>query len=93
MTSKAINSEQKQLFVKIRDFALDKPGTKFTFSQPLAQENDWSIKYTNRVVNEYKKFAFLAVVSGHIVTPSEQVDRAWRLHLTYTHSRWEEFCP
>jgi uncharacterized protein (TIGR04222 family) len=27
------------------------------------------------------------------VTPSEQVDQAWHLHLTYTKSYWERFCP
>lgn len=88
-----MNSEQKQLFTKIKAFSLDKADANFTFSQRLAKENDWNIKYTNRVIEEYRKFVFLAVVAGHIVTPSEQVDRVWHLHLTYTHSYWDEFCP
>jgi hypothetical protein len=32
-------------------------------------------------------------ISTHIVTPSEQVDQVWHLHLTYTRSYWDEFCP
>ena len=40
-----------------------------------------------------KKFVFLAVVVGHSVTPSDQVDQVWHLHLTYTRSYWQDFCP
>jgi hypothetical protein len=35
---------------------------------------------------------FLAVMCGHPVTPSEQVDQVWHLHLIYTRSYWDEFC-
>src|SRR5690606_12088021 len=31
--------------------------------------------------------------AGHPVTPSEEVDQAWHLHLTYTRSYWQRFCP
>ena len=88
-----MNSEQKQLFTKIQEFNLDKPDADFTFSQRLAKENGWNIEYTNRVIEEYRKFVFLAMTSGHVVTPSEQIDRVWHLHLTYTRSYWNEFCP
>ena len=87
-----MNDKHKQLFTRIKTFSFDNPGTEFTFSQRLARENDWSIEYTNRVIEEYRKFIFLAVVAEHIVTPSEQVDRVWHLHLTYTRSYWNEFC-
>ncbi len=87
-----MNNEQQQLFARIKAFSLDKPGTNFTFSQRLAKENNWNIEYTDRVIEEYRKFIFLAVVAGHIVTPSEQIDQVWHLHLTYTHSYWHEFC-
>ncbi|MGL4884690.1 MAG: DUF2207 domain-containing protein, partial [Waterburya sp.] len=88
-----MNSEQKQLFIKINNFSFNKENIDLSFSQRLARENDWDIEYTNRVIEEYRKFIFLAVVSGHIVTPSEAVDQVWHLHLTYTHSYWNEFCP
>ncbi|MEO1005725.1 MAG: TIGR04222 domain-containing membrane protein, partial [Cyanobacteria bacterium J06638_38] len=64
----------KQLFARIEAFSLDKADADLTFSQRLATENNWNIEYANRVIEEYKKFVFLAVVTGHIVTPSEQVD-------------------
>lgn len=72
-----MNSEQEQLFARIKAFSLDKPNTDFTFSQRLAHENSWDLEYTNRVIEEYRKFVFLAVVAGHMVTPSEQVDQVW----------------
>ena len=32
------------------------------------------------------------MVAGHPVTPSDQVDQVWHLHLVYTRSYWEGFC-
>ena len=88
-----MDSKQQQIYAKIEKFSFDKPGADFTFTQRLARENSWSLEYTRRVIEEYRKFIFLAVVTKHIVTPSEQVDRAWHLHLTYTRSYWDDFCP
>ena len=81
-----MNQEQEELFTRIKKFSLDKLNTDFTFSQRLAKENSWNIEYTNRVIEEYQKFVFLAVVAGHMVAPSEQIDQVWHLHLTYTTS-------
>ena len=64
-----------------------------SFEQRLARENGWSADYAGRVVLEYKKFCYLACTAGHQVTPSDQVDQAWHLHLTYTRDYWERFCP
>ncbi|MGF2075510.1 glycine-rich domain-containing protein, partial [Enterococcus casseliflavus] len=60
--------------------------------QRLARENGWKLEFTRRVVAEYKRFIFLAIVAGHAVTPSQQVDQAWHLHLLYTRSYWDDFC-
>ncbi|MBD1901207.1 hypothetical protein NDI44_05915 [Trichocoleus sp. DQ-A3] len=87
-----MKAQQAELYQSIQEFPLDDPESAFPFSQRLARENGWTVQYTQRAINEYKKFIFLAVVIGHPVTPSEQVDRVWHLHLTYTHSYWDEFC-
>lgn len=50
-------------------------------------------KYARDVVDEYRRFLFLSVAAGHTVTPSEAVDQAWHLHLTYTDSYWNDLCP
>ena len=88
-----MNVQQAELYQRIQAFSLDNPDSDLSFSKRLARDNGWSAEYTQRVIAEYKKFAFLAVVAGHPVTPSDQVDQAWHLHLIYTHSYWGEFCP
>lgn len=80
------------LLERVRAFRIDPPGAEFTFAARLARENGWDEDFTRRTIDEYLKFMVLAVTAGHKVTPSEQVDRAWHLHLTYTRSYWTEFC-
>lgn len=64
-----------------------------TFAARLARENRWSLTYAERVISEYKRFCYLAMTAGHQVTPSDAVDQAWHLHLSYTRDYWERFCP
>lgn len=64
-----------------------------SFAARLARENGWSADHAARVIEEYKRFCFLAVTAGHPVTPSDAVDQAWHLHLTYSRDYWERFCP
>jgi hypothetical protein len=63
------------------------------FAARLARENGWSPAYAARVIEEYKRFCFLAVTGDQEVTPSDAVDQAWHLHLTYSRDYWERFCP
>ena len=87
-----MNTQQTQLYQRIQAFSLDDPHADLCFSQRLARDNSWTQQYTQRVIEEYKKFIFLAMVAGHRVRPSDQVDQVWHLHLTYTRSYWNEFC-
>src|SRR5687768_6804380 len=64
-----------------------------SFAERLARENGWSRAEVERVIEEYKRFCFLAATVDHPVTPSDQVDQAWHLHLTYSRDYWERFCP
>jgi len=77
-----MTKEQKQLWDKISHFKIDDENIHFTFSKRLARENKWSLEYSKKVIEEYKKFIFLCCVTKTGVTPSDQVDQAWRLHLT-----------
>jgi hypothetical protein len=83
---------ESQTYDRLNDYNFDRPDAALPFSQRLAKENRWSRDYTDRAIREYKRFAFLAVVAGHPVSPSDQVDQVWHLHLTYTRSYWQEFC-
>lgn len=68
-------------------------GVALTFIDRLGRESGWSPATAQAVLEEYRRFCFLAVAAGHPVTPSDAVDRAWHLHLTYTRDYWERFCP
>ena len=88
-----MNSHQFDLYRRIEAFALDDPEAAFPFSAKLAQENGWHADFNRRAIREYNRFVFLAVSAGHPVSPSKVVDQVWHLHLTYTESYWEHFCP
>lgn len=87
-----MNAAETALWENISQFQFDDPGTSFKFSDRLARENGWSIQYANRVIAEYKKFIFLCCVSTAGITPSDPIDQAWHLHLTYTRSYWIDLC-
>ncbi len=80
-------------YQRILSHPLDLPDSRLTFSQRLARDNGWSDSHTRRVIIEYRRFCFLAVTAGHPVTPSDDVDQAWHLHLTYSRDYWQVFCP
>ncbi len=88
----AMTDEQRDLLTRVEGVPLDQPGVSLPFSARLARENGWSPAYATRVVAEYRRFVFLAAAAGHPVTPSEEVDQAWHLHLVYTRSYWDELC-
>ncbi|TWT86567.1 hypothetical protein Mal64_33930 [Pseudobythopirellula maris] len=80
------------LWRRLEAFRLDEPGAALPMTHRLAQENGWSLDFAERVTREYKRFVYLAMTAGHVVCPSDEVDQAWHLHLTYTHSYWEGLC-
>lgn len=85
-------SESRELWERITAHRLDNPNARLTFTARLARENGWTIGYSLRVVQEYRRFVFLAMTAGHAVTPSEDVDQVWHLHLVYTRDYWSTFC-
>ncbi|MEM9300389.1 MAG: hypothetical protein AAGA64_18680 [Bacteroidota bacterium] len=81
-----------ELWKKILNFELDDEDSDFTFSQRLARDNKWSHEFSKSVILEYKKFIYLCCVGSGEITPSDSVDQAWHLHLTYTRSYWVDMC-
>lgn len=61
------------------------------FCRKLAQENRWSLSFTQRVLAEYMRFLILTAL-GEPVSPSYTVDQAWHLHLLFTDSYWNDLC-
>jgi hypothetical protein len=83
----------KELWSSLSNYRFDDPTSQSPFSRRLQNENlGWTRKYTLRVLEEYKKFIFLGCHHRTTVSPSEDVDQAWHLHMIYTRDYWEDFC-
>lgn len=87
-----IHRSNPELLKKLENFDIDGGRVAFSFAQRLARDSGWSLPYAQRVVAEYKRFLYLAMTAGHPVTPSDEVDQAWHLHMVYTESYWMELC-
>jgi hypothetical protein len=81
------------LWQRIAAHSIGPDDASLTFAARLARENRWSLSHAEAVIGEYKRFCYLAMTAGHEITPSDAVDQAWHLHLTYTRDYWEVFGP
>ena len=86
-----MTTEQREILSRIETFAFDEGEPDLSFARRLAKDNGWTTLYAARVIEEYRRFAFLVVAAGHMAVPSDQVDQAWHQHLLYTRS-WSDFC-
>jgi uncharacterized membrane protein YgcG len=66
---------------------IEVPGPAARFEEALAETQGWTIAFAERVTDEYCGFLYLAATAGFEVTPSQAVDEAWHLHLSYPHYR------
>ena len=82
----------KDLWEKIKEFQLDDCNASLPFSKRLARDNNWSHEYADKAIAEYKKFIYLVANTRNQLTPSDQVDQVWHLHLLYTDSYWNKLC-
>jgi hypothetical protein len=87
-----VNEHQRSLYERLEGFQIGDPGAALPFAMRLARDNTWSGAFAERVIGEYRRFLFLAVEAGHPVTPSDEVDQAWHLHLLYSESYWTDLC-
>jgi uncharacterized membrane protein YgcG len=80
------------LWGRIQAFMFDPPDAKLTFAIRLARETGWTSAFADQAIQEYRRFLYLAVRAGHPVTPSQEVDEVWHLHLMYTRHYWGVLC-
>lgn len=80
-----------ELWSRIAACHPDDVDADFAFSHRLARDNGWTISFAKRVITEYQRFAYLSRLGAGMVTPSDEVDQAWHLHLTYTRHYWGPF--
>ncbi len=85
--------QARDLWGRLQGHVFDLPDSALPFSKRLARDNGWDHAFAAAVLEEYRRFCFLAVVAEHPVTPSDQVDQAWHLHLLYSRDYWQVYCP
>lgn len=81
------------LWAQIAAFVIDDdPTAPVDFLARLCREQRYTPVFGARVVDEYRRFIYLAMIADHVVSPSKAVDHAWHLHLLYTRSYWDRLC-
>jgi hypothetical protein len=84
--------DNPKLWEDLSHYSFEDPTSSLTILRRLSMEHGWPLEYARRVTDEYKKFVYLAVMAGHKVTPSDEVDQVWHLHMIYTEEYWDNFC-
>ena len=87
-----MNIQELTTWTRLSRLDLDATDVAFPFSARLARDNGWPREFAAEAIEEYRKFCFLAVHAGHPVTPSDEVDQVWHLHLTYSRHYWDTLC-
>lgn len=84
-------TEHQALWGRIarHDFELGRP---LGFIKRMARDKGWTIGFAEAAITEYRRFCFLATTSPRPVTPSEEVDEVWHMHMTYTRDYWDVWC-
>jgi len=62
------------------------------FTARLARENGWSAAHAEAVDGEYRRFLYLAARADGPLSPSDDVDQAWHLHLLHSRHYWDMLC-
>lgn len=62
----------EELWKKIDALQLDAPDAALPFSKRLKRENAWSLEYTNKVIEEYKRFIYLVASGSEALSPSDR---------------------
>jgi hypothetical protein len=92
-TKRLLSAPDHPVWAALSPYTIGPTDAALPFVTRLARDNGWSDPHAARVIEEYKRFCFLATTVDHPVTPSDAVDQAWHLHLTYSRDYWERFCP
>ena len=80
------------LWQAIAAMRIEPEGAALGYAARLGRKQGWGKRYTYAVIEEYRRFLYLATTGERPITPSEDVDEAWHLHLTYTRHYWEDLC-
>ena len=80
------------LWNRLQHFSVDDDASPLSFIKRLARDNNWSRDFAEAAYREYLRFVYLMSVTDVPLTPSDEVDQVWHLHLAYTRSYWQDLC-
>jgi uncharacterized protein (TIGR04222 family) len=86
------DGERRALWSRISAHPFEDPASGLDFARRLARERGWTMAVARGAIEEYRRFCFLAAASAAPVTPSEEVDEVWHLHLAYSRDYWDIWC-
>lgn len=75
----------------IAAYEIDDAAADMPFSTHVAVDNAWTQEQADKAILEYKKFIYLSAISPIELTPSDEVDQVWRMHLIFTRDYWGPF--
>lgn len=91
-TNESAHLARRVLIGRIETLAIGRTDAALSFDGRLAAKNGWSEDFATRVAVEYRRFLALIATSDDQLTPSDAVDQAWHLHLTFTRHYWHDLC-
>ena len=84
--------DDPELWARIVAHDFDPEGQALTFTGRLARDHGWTIEEARALVGEYRRFCFLVMTSDRELTPSQEVDEVWHLHLVFSRDYWNLWC-
>jgi len=68
------------LWKRLQNFSLDHSNADFPFSKKLTKEENWPSSFTDKAIEEYKKFVYLCCTLPDGASPSEIVDKVCNIN-------------
>lgn len=84
--------DENPIWKQIENFRFDFENYNGKFPEKLARTGNWGPDFTREVVEEYKKFLFLAATEIFTIIPPPTVDLAWKIHSENYPSSWKSLC-
>jgi hypothetical protein len=84
--------EEDRLWQALGAMRIEAEGAAITFTEKLGRETGWTSAHAEAVMEEYRRFLYLAATEREPVSPSDAIDRVWHLHLTYSRHYWDVLC-
>ena len=83
--------KDKDLWERLRAYDFPLSGGRGSLRDHLAQKTKLGSSKAPHVIEEYRRFLYLAATSGEVLAPSPLIDRVWDTHIEDTRAYLEDF--